>query len=155
MRIFALLALAAFILHAADPAPETQPRVAKLDFSELQEELSDRLLAKPENGTLKQELEAQEKAEAVRNKAMQQAHAEGKDLALALKDLPDVDHKPRQRLERLIKSEILRFLVKRYKNRFAVILDASQFGEESIVYLDGEVVDITQAVKQALQLNEF
>ena len=159
MRLLSLALLFAVLntapLAAADTAA-TAPviRVAKIDLATVQDDLLDTLFAKPENAELKKSLDALDKAEAERDRLSREASAAGKDPDEAVKNLPALDDKPRQRLERLIHAELLRFLVKRYGNRFAVILDATS-GPDAVIYLDGEIVDVTQTVKQALQLNDF
>ncbi len=156
-----LLALAAPTVHAADagaaPAPAASApviRIAKIDLSAVQDDLLDVLFAKPEHAELKKSLDALDKADAERDRLTKEAAAAGKDPDEAVKNLPVLDDKPRQRLERLIHAELLRFLVKRYGSRFAVVLDTAS-NPDAIIYLDGEVVDVTQTVKQALQLNDF
>ena len=63
---------------------------------------------------------------------------------------PEMAH---QRLERLKKAELLKFVVKKYGKRFVAVLD-SNYGD-SVIFMDGEIVDLTQSIHQALQLNEF
>lgn len=149
-----LLTLSCGALYAA-AAPAPQARIAKIELSELEDDLHDVIFAKPEHATLKTQFEAMEKAEAERSRLMQEAHTAGKDINEALKSAPEVDNRVGQKLDRVTRGELLRFLVKRYGNRYLAIIDGSQMNNDAIVYLDGEIVDLTQTVKQALQLNDF
>ena len=139
---------------SADNLPGVvEARIAKVDMNELESDLRDVVLAKPENAALKKDIEAGEALDDKRNKAMQAASQAGKDVQAVLKDLPTSDGKAQQKLERLVKAELLKFVVKKYGKRFVVVLD-SNYGD-SVIYLDGELVDITQSIRQAMQLNEF
>jgi hypothetical protein len=149
--------LLALVLIGALAAAETTPgeiRVAKVDIEGLHDELREVILAKPENAALKKADEEFTALDEKRNKAAQQASRAGKDPQEALKDLAEPDGQVRQKVDRLIKTEILRFVVKKYGNRFTVVLDSSQ-ATDAIIYLDGEIVDVTQAIRQSLQLNTF
>ena len=151
------LLLAVFLVSSFAAAAETAPtetRVAKVDIFGLHDELREVLLAKPEHAALKKAADENSALEEKRNKAMQQASRAGKDIQDVLKDLAEPDEQVQQRLDRLIKAEILRFVVKKYGNRFTVVLDSNQ-ANEAILYLDGEIVDVTQAIRQSLQLNTF
>jgi hypothetical protein len=155
MRLFLFLLIICGGLVQAEVAPVPQSRIAKIELGELEDDLRDVIFAKPEYAALKAQVETMEKAEAERNRLIQEAHAAGKDINEALKAAPEVDERVRQKLTRVTQGELLRFLVKRYGNRFLAIIDSNQMSTDSIIFLDGEVVDLTQTVKQALQLNDF
>ncbi len=157
MRTIALLLLISSItshVWSAEPAPTASDvRIAKIDMSELDDDLRDVVLAKAENAALKKEVEAATTLDDARSKAMQEASKAGKDMGEVLQTTPGSDGKAHQRLERLKKAELLKFIVKKFGKRYVAVLDTNY--SDSIIYLDGEVVDITQSVRQALQLNEF
>lgn len=154
MRLSLCLLLLTFSLQAwSVEAAASDIRIAKVDLSELDDDLRDVVLAKAENAALKKEVEAADATDGLRNKAMQAASQSGKDIQEALKDVPGSDGKAHQRLERLKKAELLKFVVKKYGKRFVAVLD-SNYGD-SVIFMDGEIVDLTQSIHQALQLNEF
>ena len=91
-----------------------------------------------------------------RNAAMQAVSAdgkEGKDLQAVIKDFPQNDYQSQQKLDRMVRTEVLRIIAKKYGSRFTVVLDGDN--NDSVIYLDGEIVDLTQTLKQAIQLNDF
>ena len=157
MRTIALLLLISSItshVWSAEPVPAVSDvRIAKVDMSELEDDLRDVVLAKAENATLKKDVEAAVALDDLRSKAMQEASKAGKDMGEALQAVPGSDGKAQQRLERLKKAELLKFIVKKFGKRYVAVLDTNS--SDSIIYIDGEVVDITQSVRQALQLNEY
>ena len=145
------LLLSVLFLSSFAAAAETTPtvtRVAKVDVAGLHDELREVILAKPEYAALKNAGDAYNALEEKRNTATQQAECAGKDVEEALKDLAELDEQVPLKIDRLIKAEILRFVVKNYGNRFTVVLDSDQATPDAFIYLDGEIVDITQAIRQ-------
>lgn len=154
MRQLLCLVLLTLSMHAwSVELTPSDIRIAKINLSELNDDLRDVILAKVENAALKKEVEAAEAADEVRSQAMQAASQAGKNIQEVLKDLPGSDGKAGQRLDRLMKAEVLKFIVKKYGKRYVAVLDAD-YGD-TVLYLDGEIVDLTQTIRQALQLNEF
>ena len=144
------------LAYAAEvPAPAAS-RVAKVALNEIHDDVLDLILAKPENAALKKAKETAEANDQKRNAAMQAAAAdgkEGKDLLAAMKDFPQNDYQAQQKLDRMVRTEVLRIIAKKYGSRFSVVLDGDN--NDSVIYLDGEIVDLTQTLKQAIQLNDF
>ncbi len=153
MRTIICLMLLSLIAHAwcADPAGEA--RIAQVNISELEAELRDVVLAKPENVALKKDLAAAEILDDQRNKSIQEAAAAGKDLTVAMKAVPGSDGKAAERLERLMRAEVLRFVVKKYGKRYVAVFNSNYL--DSALFIDGDIIDLTQSIRQALQLNEF
>lgn len=141
---------------AAETAAPAPSRVAKVEMNELHDDILDLILAKPENATLKKDKETHEANDQKRNVAMQTASAagkEGKELQAVMSEFPQNDYQSQQKLDRMVRTEILRIITKKYGNRFTVVLDGDN--ADSVIYLDGEIVDLTQTLKQAIQLNDF
>ena len=131
-------------------------RVAKVALNEIHDDILDLILAKPENAALKKAKETAEANDQKRNAAMQAVSAdgkEGKDLQAVIKDFPQNDYQSQQKLDRMVRTEVLRIIAKKYGSRFTVVLDGDN--NDSVIYLDGEIVDLTQTLKQAIQLNDF
>lgn len=148
-----LLTSVAWAAETATPAPS---RVGKVQLSELHDDILDLILAKPENATLKKDKETQEANDLKRNAAIQaasKAGKEGKELQAVMSEFPQNDYQGQQKLERLVRTEVLRIIAKKYGNRFTVVLDGDN--NDSVIYLEGEIVDLTQTLKQAIQLNDF
>lgn len=153
MRTITCLILLSLLAHAwgADPAGEA--RIAQVNIGELEADLRDVVLAKPENAALKKDLAAAEILDEQRNKSIQEAAAAGKDLTVAMKAVPGSDGKATERLERLMRAEVLRFVVKKYGKRYVAVFNSNYL--DSALYIDGDIIDLTQSIRQALQLNEF
>lgn len=138
------------VTAAAAPAAA---RVAKIHLNEIHDDLLDLVLAKPENAALKKSKELKDANDLKRNQTMQAGDQDGKTVEELLKAIPNEDYQTQQKLERLMRTEILRIVTKKYGTRFTIVLDGDN--NESIIFLEGEIVDLTQALKQAIQLNDF
>jgi len=124
-------------------------------MSEIHDDILDLILAKPENAKFKKDKETQEANDQKRNAAIQAASAagkEGKELQAVVSEFPQNDYQSQQKLERMVHAEVLRIIAKKYGNRFTVVLDGDN---SSVIYLEGEIVDLTQTLKQSILLNDF
>ena len=150
-----LLLLTSVAWAAETSAPATS-RVAKVDLSEIHDDILDLILAKPENAAFKKAKETEEANDLKRHAAIQAASAagkEGKELQAVVREFPQNDYQSQQKLERMVRTEILRIIAKKYGSRFTVVLDGDN--TDSVIYLEGEITDLTQTLKQAIQLNDF
>ena len=150
------LMLLSSMTWAAETAAPAPSRVAKVEMNELHDDILDLILAKPENATLKKDKETQEGNDQKRNAALQAASAagkEGKELQAVMSELPQNDYQSQQKLERMVRIEILRIIAKKYGSRFTVVIDGDN--TDSVIYLEGEIIDLTQTLKQAIRLNDF
>jgi hypothetical protein len=147
-----LLPMSAPRAWAAEPAP-APVRVAKIQLNELHDDLFELVLNKPENAALKKSKELNDANDLKRNAISQGGDKDGKTVEELLHTVPDNDYQAMEKLERLVRAEVLRIVTKKYGNRFSVILDGDN--NQSLIYLDGEMIDLTQTLKQSLQLNEF
>ncbi len=138
------------VAPVAAPAPA---RVAMIHLNEIHDDLLDLVIAKPENDALKKIKELNDANDLKRNQISQAGDKDGKTVEEQLKAIPDNNYQMQQKLERLVRAEILRMVTKKYGNRFTIVLDGDNSG--SLVFVDGEIIDLTQTLKQAIQLNEF
>lgn len=151
-----LLVMSLATTWAVETAAPATSRVAKVALSEIHDDILDLILAKPENAALKKAKETEEINEVKRNTAIQVAHEsgkEGKELQAVMQEFPQSDYQSQQKLDRMVRTEVLRLVAKKYGSRFTVVLDADT--TDSVIFLNGEIVDLTQTLKQAIQLNDF
>jgi len=156
MKILLLpLLLLTSVAWAAETSVPAPTHVAKVQMSEIHDDILDLILAKPENAKFKKDKETQEANDQKRNAAIQAASAagkEGKELQAVVSEFPQNDYQSQQKLERMVHAEVLRIIAKKYGNRFTVVLDGDN---SSVIYLEGEIVDLTQTLKQSILLNDF